>query len=459
MNCDFFLKKIKINNQTKTAVSLSKEIDPTFFSKYFKNKKLDGWIYSSGNIEKITVEGISFYQNEPVIILPFSNCKSIFSLAFLEIEEAILTIKKILMVIIEIKKMEGFLPTIYFNNIFFIEDKILLLSSEFFEKFREISHASYTLNLINNPYLTEAEQQNSYVIAVLLYKILTDHFPFEGKNEDEILTKIRHSILIKPHLINPDINLETSKFIFDFFKKKKYLTYSLENWLNVLEKNYTLVNEVNKKEIKVNEKLIKKIEKKYKLAYLWDKNYKVILSSLFIALISLSILYYFVYNFFKPRLTKGYTPKQVVETYYNCFNSLDHSLMSDCVIGNAATKDLMTIINLSLKNRQLQAYYSEKLNEKFIISPLEWFKKGKPDIYPPYILFGIENLKILEITNVSMPLFMVEYDKYISYPNFNSDKEKETIKIFHVKEKVFLKLDKKDWVISDIERIEEKELK
>ena len=43
-------------------------------------------------------------------------------------------------------------------------------------------------------------------------------------------------------------------------------------------------------------------------------------------------------NVLAPRVTRGYAPDKVVQTFYTSMNTLDHSTMQACVVGGAGAR-------------------------------------------------------------------------------------------------------------------------
>lgn len=462
-------KIIKISEKDKnfSAILFDSSINRASLIKTFKNENIKYWIFDKKNLTETEIEALSFMDDKAVIKLPFSDALSLYDILSLSKIEALNYLKEIVEAIAEIKTQKNTTPIVHINTVFILKDKsIAILNSDFFKKVRDLSSESYnfeTFSFLNHPYLDNPYQQNSFTIACLLYKILTGEFPFFGNSEKEVATKIKNNIIIEPDIFNPALSKKTSIFLLNFFKKKKYLNFTLEDWkeklsiiLNeedFLKKDMNTIKEQNTN-LEYLDSAIKKSEKKYKKALFLQNNLKTIIIYSSISLTLIILLSYFIYNYYKPRTTKGFTPYEVVKAYYNSFNTLNNTLIADCVMDHAATKDLQTIIALHLKRSQLISYNIED----YFISADKWIKKGKPDIISPYYLFGVSEPKITKITSSENEfLFLAEYEKYYSVPNTESkESEKQKIKSFFIKEELYLKPDRGDWVIYKINRLEEK---
>jgi len=456
------------NNKNFSAIYFDVAINRTSLIKAFKNEKVYCWIVGDSNLTEIDFEPLHFIDEKAVIKLPFSDAISLYEVVGLQKKEALYYLKKIVNALIEIKEKKNINPVVHLNNVFILSDKsVAIVDSDFFKKVRDFSSATYnfeTFYLLNHPYIENADQQNSYTVASLLYKILTDEFPFSGKDENEVTIKLKNSIIINPSIYNPNLNREISDYILNFFKKKLYLKVGLKEWQGKISSILDLDTLLEKEWYKFNarkgielKKTIEKAEKKYKKALFLQKNLSSILIYTSFSVAILVLIIYFVCNYYKPRLTAGLSAEEVVKAYYSAFNTLNNILMADCVIGQASTKDLHTIIALYLKRSQLISYNIED----YFIPADQWIKKGRPDIISPYYLFGITELRIVEVNRAQSEItFLAEYEKYYSIPKTDEkESEKGEIKAFYIKEELSLKLDKRDWVIYKINRLEEKEIK
>jgi hypothetical protein len=86
--------------------------------------------------------------------------------------------------------------------------------------------------------------------------------------------------------------------------------------------------------------------------------------------------------------TEGMSPPEVIAAYYGAFASLDHTLMSACVLKKAGSEDISLVTNVFLVNRTRQAY--EMTNPT--LSAQDWLDAGSP---PAFVaVFGVTGLEI-----------------------------------------------------------------
>jgi hypothetical protein len=90
--------------------------------------------------------------------------------------------------------------------------------------------------------------------------------------------------------------------------------------------------------------------------------------------------------------TKGMEPVQVIETYYNAFGELDHTLMDACVTNKAGKRDIEMVTNFFVLSRVRQAY--ESIPET-MISARKWQERGSVPVATQ--VFGVTDLDIRRI--------------------------------------------------------------
>jgi hypothetical protein len=89
--------------------------------------------------------------------------------------------------------------------------------------------------------------------------------------------------------------------------------------------------------------------------------------------------------------TAGMAPRQVIETYYDSFGALDHTMMESCVIQKAGKDDIDMVAQFFVTSRMRQAYEQTALTQ---IPADEWFSMGSPAI--DAMVFGVTDLAITQ---------------------------------------------------------------
>ncbi len=430
-------------------------------NKFFDFRNSPGFIVKNNKIEKWYLTGLTNKDGITYIYGPKFEGNSLEEFLKLPLEKSLSYLEKLIATLIIIKNQLNKSLLIQLDNIYFLKnDSILFLPQNVLEMVKDLDkkYDFKKYSLINNPYLNKIEEKTSYNILILLYRLITKKFPFEGNTEEDIYSKIRNLNIIPPKIQNPEINEGISDYIVSLFNKDKYKTLSLIEWQKYINKikNEKIINKISKEEKKERIKEYKRqkeiLDKKYQKNIFWEQNKRKIIIISLSVIISSIILFSFLKTVLRPRVIKGFSPKQVVEAYYLSMNKLDHLTMSDCVINNAGKTDINEVMILYIMQKQSLAYE----NRSNVIFADEWDKKGRPPIKPPLFVFGVLNLVIKEeSSNSEEVMFVATYEKWSNYiDEQETDEKRVKYRGSNIKDRMFLKKYKKYWIIYKLDRIE-----
>jgi hypothetical protein len=307
---------------------------------------------------------------------------------------------------------------------------------------------------ITHPYL-KGEEQSGFTIAILLYKILTGRYPFADTTQDGIRAKIRNLDAVSPYLVRPELKKEASDVIMSTFNKAE--SYTLEDWHRIVSSwiQNGIFREVSSEErellLSKAQEQEEKTEKAFHQKLFWEKNGRLILFISIIVVVAGFVIGSFVKNALAPRVTKGYSPDQVVNAYYTRINSLDHMTMEDCVIKGAGKSDINEVVHLYVIGKQTMAYEGRS----FIVPADKWAEDGRPELLAPLFVYGVVDLNVIQDRGEPEPVYTVTYEKW-------SRKVSETKPVVgeklytgnKVKDRLYMKQDKGDWVIFQMDRLE-----
>jgi hypothetical protein len=192
-------------------------------------------------------------------------------------------------------------------------------------------------------------------------------------------------------------------------------------------------------------------QKSFRRRLFFEKNGRMLLVAAVLVAIGGSVLGSILRNALAPRRTRGFTPAQVVEAFYDSKNTLDHELMEDCVIGDAGKAEINETIHIFLIEKQYIVY-----DQKDYVIPADvWDENGRPVLNHPYWVHGVADLSIEEVAQAPEPEFLVEYERW-TRPSEDTPIRREDISYsgWTIKDRVSLKQDRNDWVIHRIERLE-----
>lgn len=315
-----------------------------------------------------------------------------------------------------------------------------------------------TFAAINHPFFHDQERC-SYAICAIIYKVLTGRYPFTGTNYKEIKDRMVMKTLIPPAYINFKLKEVISSSITEILRNPKKCLPTLTDWekkldgleQNGFEEHYS--NEQLLKKENLSQKKISTTEKihAYKLFYR-NKRTVIYLSGIIILCI-LAITYHFISIWLKPRVTKGYTPIQVVETFYHSINTMDFETMQDTVIGDTGNHEISEATYSFVIFKMKKAYQSD---QGTIIAG-DWERQGKPNLKGGQLLYGVSDLHIETLNVVPNPVFIVTFTKWVPEEAV-TDADQKTVKMIsrqtRIRHKLFLKKDNEDWVIYRIDRLD-----
>jgi hypothetical protein len=186
----------------------------------------------------------------------------------------------------------------------------------------------------------------------------------------------------------------------------------------------------------------------------WEKNWKIAAIVAAVVIVVGVILGSILRNGLAPRVTRGFTPQQVVEAFYKGMNSLDQTVMQACVIGKAGQGEINEVTTLYVTSR-VTLGYEGKSN---IVPADQWDQAGRPALVSPEVLYGVTGLKVTEEEAPPNPVYQAAYDKWSPAQPADTGKmpsPDETPKSegHHVVDRLSMKKDKGDWVIYKIDRL------
>ncbi|MGD0727675.1 MAG: hypothetical protein ABSB63_19155 [Spirochaetia bacterium] len=347
--------------------------------------------------------------------------------------------------------------------IFADTDGVLFLPPEVMREIRDLNSFAQsrdTFESINHPDL-KGEALASFSIAALLYRISTGRFPFTGPDAEEIHEQARKLEIDAPAGIVPELDPELSALVMAGLGRSRRGAVPLAEWsdrLNAWQKRElfrVLPPGEKEKALREAESRQQASGKGFRRRMFWEKNWKIIgIVAIAVAVVAAgagSILK----NMLAPRITRGYTPQKVVETFYGSMNSLDHQAMQSCVIGRAGQGEINEVTMLYVTSKVTQGYQGKST----IISAADWDGRGRPKLESPSSLYGVTGLAVMQEQGEPAPVFKAQYDKWNpSQPSDTGSAAAQTApksEGHRVTDRVWLKQDKGDWVIYRIERLQQ----
>jgi len=352
-----------------------------------------------------------------------------------------------LLQILQAKEQDPGLSPLWVKDILIPTDRGVLIPSRTYtdtllnnEKIRFTRMEPY-----NHPDLT-SPQSLSYNMGVLAIEVLTGELPFKGNNPEDLRDRIRETKLAPMELQLPRLNPRVGALIDASLKNDPPGLYQWQLLLESLEEEplYRELPSEEEEVLKEKGKQIKmKVEKGWERKVFFRK-YKFHLAAAAIVLaVIASIAGTYIQAALEPPLTEGFTPREVVEAYYQSVSELDTLLFADTLVKEEVS-DLDTLVqNLYVTTKTQFAYEGRD----HLYDAQTWVDQGRQNKPLDESLFGVAQL---EITPLGEGVFQAEYELWMPA---SSDEEQGYLSEGYYKTDILtLEQDKKgNWVIIKID--------
>jgi hypothetical protein len=328
----------------------------------------------------------------------------------------------------------------------FLEDgAVELLSPQVMRQARAIQpeeHRRRSFEAFNHP----DTRSLSYCLAALLYRLITGDYPFAADSIEETHRRARELRLAPLSLSRPEVRAEVSEAVMDGLGRGRGKPPTVERWAELLEEWEAggLYRQLPAEEAQALEAKARReaelAARAYRRGVFWQRHWKTVL---IVAAVAAAVGIFsgtVLRNLLAPRSTRGFSPRQVVETFYRSVNSLDHDRMQDCVAGRAGKQLIDQVINVFVMSRVQLGYEGRSLMR----SAEEWDRAGRPAVTPPEAVYGITDLDIQPLEGAAEPAFRVGYQLWIPDPEQGTVPQE-------ARERVFLRRQGGAWVIYRIE--------
>jgi len=327
----------------------------------------------------------------------------------------------------------------------FLEDgAVELLSPQVMRQARALQpeeHRRRTYDALNHP----DSPGLSFCLAALVYRLAAGRYPFEADSGEETRRRSRELRLAPLALARPGVREEVSAAGMDGRGRGRGQPPALERWAALLREweQGGLFRELPEEQARALADRARRgqeqADRSYRRRVFWQRHWKTALlvaaGAAAAGIFSGTVLR----NLLAPRSTLGLSPRQVVESFYQSVNSLDHERMEDCVSGRAGRQLIDQVINVFVISRVQQGYEGRAL----VRSAAEWDRAGRPRVAPPEGVFGITDLDVTPLSGGSEPAFQVRYRLWTPDPAQGTVSQESSAR-------VFLRQQGRAWVIHRI---------
>jgi hypothetical protein len=460
-------RKFERDGAEVLALPISSGRSEFVLNKLAELRKLPALIIRDGEMDQWRFEGAFKHENRLYLHGPFLSGLFLEEAIQKSFSAALPYLGRLIRALVSLKswgQIPDFLQT---DSVYFLEDGgILFLPPPLIRELRSMRPEAYKMQVfetINHPDIDDPEKSISFSIAALLYRVILGRYPFEAQSEEEIHNLIRHARLLPLELIEPGLREELSLQILAGLGHGSDPAPTLERWQEIIaeckrEGLYRDITEMERQQIQNRAQAERqKIARAYKSKVFWQKHWKTVVivaaSVVLVGVLAGSLLK----NILAPRETRGMPPAQIVETYYRSMNALDHGLMEDCVIDGAGKETIREVVNIYVLSRVSLGYEGRS----HILPADAWDAEGRPELTAPQTVYGVTDLNLTEIQGEPEPVYRVSFTKW--YPNpaeepgtehsESTEPTRPSYRSLEISERVYLRLDRKDWVIYRFERL------
>lgn len=357
-------------------------------------------------------------------------------------------------------------------SIFEGKSVILFLPSELFYSCAAGNGRDYVTSSLmwENP-LLEGNAARSFTKALLSYKALTNHFPFPNPDKNERINDILDKKYLPLEYAVKGINLNAAGILNRALTLKKDDEKLLpKNFSRQILKSFISAknsgsenlsdDDFEKRKTEYLSNLNAKIMRKRKIR----KNSGRLMAAGILFAFFIMILFSSVRNHGNQPSTMGLSPVQVTECFFESINQKDIQVMDAITRGKRFKPYISAVTNMHVANAASQAYTFTSVN----LEPEKWFFYAADEAsFNKTSLYGISNLVIDGYSSLLDAKTSKNKDKIsptcdssdregstkslnLSYYIVQTNGESGEIEVEYAKGSVTLTLQKKRWLLTDI---------
>ena len=445
------------------AVTLGTATRGSALTRILGLKGSPGWIAGASGVREWHYEGVIERNGTVSLIGPHVAGVSLEKSLALPAGEALPLIARLVRALVQLSESRAGWFAVQSDSVIFTEDgNVLFLPPVLDRELRDLRTFEAnreTFECLNHPDL-RGEPLATFTAAAVLFRLFTGRFPFWGGDPEELHSHERSLEIQPPSSLVPGLETEVSDLIMAGLGRSRHgpasltqVSEGLARW-KARELVHSLSDEQRQAVLLAAESREQSAGRSFRRRRFWQRNWRVAAIVAAVAILLGALGGTILKNVLAPRVTRGFSARKVVEAFYSSMNTLDHTTMQACVVGPAGRGEIDEVTTLYVTSRVTQGYEGRSS----IVSAAEWDKAGRPPLVPPSSLYGVTGLTVHEDQGAPAPVFLVSYDKWNPAPppdtvggsvvDFVPKSEGHTIR-----ERVRMKLDRGDWVITRIERL------
>jgi hypothetical protein len=456
------VKELTVHGVPRLGVFVGSAARGTALTRILSMKGAPGWRVGSGAVSRWELEGVTESEGAAWLYGPHAAGVPLEEALALPLGDALPLLSRLVAALNALVRDGIPLFPLQADAVIFCDNgDVLFLPPAVMREIRDMTTFALTRDTyetLNHPDL-DGQPRASFSIAVMLYRLITGRYPFTGESPEEIHERARKLAVVPPDGFAPALAPEISAAVMEGLGRQGSESVTLEEWSRhlaawqAMELFRTVSSAQEEKALLAAGSRRAGSERVYRRRVFWEKHWKTAAIAAAAAAILAALLGSILGNVLKPRLTRGYSPLKVVETFYDSMNSLDHEAIQACVIGTAGQEELSQVTTLYVTSRVTQGYEGKSS----VLSAAEWNRHGRLKLAGSQSLFGVTGLAVTQEEGEPMPVFQAAYDKWTPAPTPSKASALSAgPSLFEGHRKVdrlWLKRDRGDWMIYRIEHI------
>lgn len=446
------------------AVPVGAPARGTALTRILARKGSPGWLVAPPSIREWRFEGITERAGAAVLYGPWIPGTPLASILELPSKETLPCLVRLAVALQLLKERRVPFFPLQADAVLFCDDgSVLFLPSEIMRELRElrtfVSNRDF-FDSINNPDL-RGENMMSFSLGAIVYRQLTGALPFGGETPEELHERMRKLEILAPEETVPGVPLKLSRMVMASLGRSRGGAFpTLEEWVDVLQaldRDGALGRLPRPAGLAASseaEARRRSSQSRFRRRVFWERNWRTALIIAGVAVVVAAGLGSVLKGVLAPRVTRGYAPRKVVETFYSSMNRLDTMTIQACVVNGAGKAEINEVTNLYVISRVSMGYEGRSS----VVAADEWDKAGRPPIPPTRTLYGVTGLTIVQEKPEPSPVFLATYDKWTPLPATEEAGSNQPAgpryESHAVMDRVSLRKDRGDWVIFRIERLQ-----
>ncbi len=416
-----------------------------------------GWIVRGAQVHPWRFSGYRRHAGQLMLVGPHHAGESLADVLQRSPAEAVSALARVAAALTRLTDEAGCDQPLHLNGVYLLDDGgLLLVPPRVVKQLTEVLAPDAVLEAagrINHPDLA-GEERLTVALAILGYRAATGRAPYPGASEEQLHYQMRRLEVVPAAVRAPGLDAYLDRLIRrSLGPEGQQPRPRLGEWAAVLERvrRDGLWQPVAAAERAARQAEARALETRFDRTFrrrlFLQRNWRTIVIMAVAVAAGGGVLGSVIARQLEPRSTRGYTPRQVVETFYASLGRLDHATTDDTVIDGAGEGLVREVIGLFVIGRVQEGYEGRA----GVASAAAWVAAGQPELPAGVMVYGPSDLEIVAEQGPPQPVFRASYLMWRPDPepgDRGEDREEGAAQRgTPMSERVFLRQDRGDWVI------------